>query len=163
MILYLDTSALIKKYFKEIGSDEIISKWQEAAGIVTSSVAYAEALASIYRKKRETKFGNDKLGKILDAFRRDWNSFIRVEVTDDLKEWIDKMVSRYPLRGFDAIHLASALIVYDSLPEEFLFACYDKKLLRAAHETGLKTLPESAAAYPSQAGLSADMQPEGKS
>ncbi len=71
--------------------------------------------------------------------------FHRVEVTDDLKEWIDKTVSRYPLRGFDAIHLASALIVHNSLPEEFLFACYDKKLFRAAHKTGLKTLPESAA------------------
>ena len=146
MILYLDTSALIKKYFKEIGSAEIISKWQEATGIVTSSVAYAEALASIYRKKRETRFSNDKLGKILAAFRRDWNSFIRVEVTDDLKEWIDKTVSRYPLRGFDAIHLASALIVHDSLPEEFLFACYDQKLLGAAHKAGLKTLPDSATA-----------------
>ena len=142
MILYLDTSALIKKYFKEAGSDEVISIWQEATGIVTSSVAYAEALASIYRKKREAKFGNDRLEKIFGAFRRDWNSFIRVEVTDDLNEWIDKMVSRYPLRGFDAIHLASALIVHDRLPEEFLFACYDKKLLQAAHRAGLKTIRE---------------------
>jgi predicted nucleic acid-binding protein len=59
MILYLDTSALIKKYFKETGSDEVISKWQEATGIITSSVAYAESLASIYRKKREAKFGKE--------------------------------------------------------------------------------------------------------
>jgi predicted nucleic acid-binding protein len=141
MILYLDTSALIKKYFKEAGSDEVISKWQEATGIVTSSVAYAEALASIHRKQKEAKFGNDKLGKILDAFRRDWSSFIRVEVTDDLNEWIDKMVSRFPLRGFDAIHLASALIVHETLSEEFLFVCYDKRLLKAAQMAGLETLP----------------------
>ena len=141
MILYLDTSALIKKYFKEIGSDEIISRWQEATGIITSSVAYAEALAAIYRKKRETKFGHDRWRKILDAFRRDWNSFILVEVTDELNKWIDKMVSRFPLRGFDAIHIASALIVHDRLTEEFLFACYDKKLLQAAHMAGLKTIP----------------------
>jgi predicted nucleic acid-binding protein len=144
MIAYLDTSALIKKYFGEAGSDEVISKWQEATGIVTSSVAYAEAMASIYRKKKETKFGNDRLRKILDAFRRDWNSFIRVEVTDDLNEWIDKIVSRYQLRGFDAIHLSSALIVHDSIPEEFLFVCYDKKLLQAAQTAGLETLPRIA-------------------
>jgi len=31
----------------------IISRWKEATGIVTSSVAYAEALASIYRKKKK--------------------------------------------------------------------------------------------------------------
>lgn len=144
MILYLDTSALIKKYFQEVGSDEIISRWKEATGIVTSSVAYAETIASIHRKKRETKFNNAKLVKILDTFRRDWNSFIRVDVTDDLNEWIDKMVSRYPLRGFDAIHLASALIVHDRLPEDYLFACFDKKLLLVAQTAGLETLPDIA-------------------
>jgi predicted nucleic acid-binding protein len=142
MILYLDTSALLKKYFREIGSNEIIARWKEATAIVTSSVAYAEALASIHRKKREVKFNNDIFEKILHQFRRDWNSFIRVEVTDDLNDWIDNIISRCPLRGFDAIHLASALIVHDKLPEEFLFTCYDNKLLQAAQTVGLKTLPD---------------------
>ena len=144
MILYLDTSALLKKYFQEIGSDEIISLWKEATAIVTPSVAYAEALASIHRKKREVEFNNDRFETILHLFRRDWNSLIRVEVTDELKGWIDKVVSRYPLRGFDVIHLASALIVHDRLPEKFLFACYDNKLLQAAQSAGLQTLPERA-------------------
>jgi len=102
-------------------------------------------LASIHRKKREVKFNNETFEKILDLFRQDWNSFIRVEVTDEINEWIDKIVSRCPLRGFDAIHLASALIVHDKLPEEFLFACYDNNLLQAAQTAGLKTLPERAA------------------
>ena len=144
MILYLDTSALIKKYFQETGSDEVISRWKEADAIVTSSVAYAEALASIHRKKREVKFSRSIFERILHLFRRDWNSLIRVEVTDELNDWIDKMVSRYPLRGFNAIHLASALIVHDKLSEKFLFACYDNKLLQAAQSAGLKTLPERA-------------------
>jgi hypothetical protein len=64
-----------------------------------------------------------------------------VEVTDDLNQLIDKTVSRYPLRGFDAIHLASALIVHETIPEEFLFACYDKRLLQAAKMAGLQTSP----------------------
>ena len=142
MILYLDTSALLKKYFKEAGSNEIITNWRAAEGIVTSTVAYAEALACIHRKKREIGSDNGMIDKILDLFKRDWNSFIRVEVTDELNEWIDKMVSSYPLRGFDAIHLASALIVHDRLPEKFLFACYDDQLLQAAQTVGLQTLPE---------------------
>ena len=142
MILYLDTSALLKKYFRETGSDEVIARWKDATGIVTSSVAYAEALASIHRKKSEVKFNNDIFEKIIHLFRRDWNSLIRVEVTDELNDWIDKMVSHYPLRGFDAIHLASALIVHDRLPEKFLFVCYDNKLLPAVQTTGLRTLPE---------------------
>jgi len=142
MILYLDTSALLKKYFEEVGSKEIIAKWRQASVIVTSSVAYAEALAAIHRKKREIGFDDDLLEKIRDSFKRDWNSFIRVEVTDELNEWIENLVSRYPLRGFDAIHLASALTVHDKLPENFLFACYDNTLRQASQMIGLETFPD---------------------
>ena len=49
MILYLDTSALVKRYFKEKNSDELIARWRQAAEIFTSSVAYAETMASFYR------------------------------------------------------------------------------------------------------------------
>jgi predicted nucleic acid-binding protein len=115
MILYLDTSALLKKYFKEPGSIEVISRWKEAKGIVTSSVAYAETMASFYRKKREVNIRGKVFGKILNSFQRDWTSFIRVEVTDDLNESIDEIVGRYSLRGFDSIHLASALIVQEKV------------------------------------------------
>lgn len=51
MILYLDTSAIVKKYFKEQGSMEVIRLWKKTNSIVTSTVAYAETLAAIHRKK----------------------------------------------------------------------------------------------------------------
>ncbi len=143
MILYLDTSALQKKYFKELGSTEVISKWKEATGIVTSSVTYAETMASFYRKKREAHINGKIFGTILTTFQRDWSSFIRVEVTDDLNELIDKIVVDYPLRGFDAIHLASALMIKKKVPEHFLFACFDKRLIQGAQMEGLETLPEN--------------------
>jgi len=78
VILYLDTSALVKRYFKEPYSDQVIAKWQEATEIVTSSVAYAETLAAIYRKKRESALKDNLVKEIADALRADWNSFIRI-------------------------------------------------------------------------------------
>ena len=99
MILYLDTSALVKRYFKEPYSNEVISKWMEATEIITSSVTYAEASASFYRKKRETRLKDDLIRKIVDLFRSDWDSFIRVEVSDELNEYIDRAVAKHPLRG----------------------------------------------------------------
>lgn len=141
MILYLDTSALVKRYFREPFSDEIISKWQSAEQVVTSSVAYAEAKASIYRKRREEALERKSIQTVLDAFHRDWKSFIRVEVTDELNGYIDRAVEEYPLRGFDAIHLASAMVIHERLPEDFLFACFDDRLARAARSEGLETFP----------------------
>jgi predicted nucleic acid-binding protein len=58
MILYLDTSALVKRYFREPHTDTVIKKWRQASEIVTSSVAYTEALAAFCRKQRESDFNN---------------------------------------------------------------------------------------------------------
>jgi predicted nucleic acid-binding protein len=143
MILYLDTSALVKLYFREPASNDILLRWQSAAQIVTSSVAYAETLASIYRKNREGSLGNSLVRKVIDSFQRDWSSLIRVEVTDELNPYIDQAVERYPLRGFDLVHLASAMVIRERLPEDFVFACFDERLARAARSEGLETFPAS--------------------
>ncbi len=142
MILYLDTSALLKKYFKELFSEHIISAWKQAPAIVTSAVTYAETLASMYRKNREVSFDETVFENIVRSFQRDWKSFITVEVNDDLNRFVDYVVGSHPLRGFDAIHLASALTVNEPLPEGVVFACFDKVLLNAAKEEGLNTLPD---------------------
>ena len=141
MILYLDTSALVKRYFRELFSDELLATWRSADQIVTSFVAYAEAMASIQRKKREAGLPDALLREIVDSFHRDWESFIRVEVNDELNGYIDQVVEGYPLRGFDAIHLASAMVVQERLPDRFVFACFDDRLAQAAHAEGLKTFP----------------------
>ncbi len=141
MILYLDTSALVKRYFQESYSEEVLSRWQSAMQIVTSSVAYAEMMASMYRKKREGDLSDTLIKRIVDAFHHDWVSFIRVEVNDELNGYIQQIVKRYPLRGFDAIHLVSAIVVQERLPEQFVFACFDIRLARAAQGEGLETFP----------------------
>jgi len=141
MILYLDTSALVKRYFREPYSDDVLSRWKSATQIVTSSVAYAETMASMYRKKRETDLADTLIRKIADIFHQDWESFIRVEVNDRLNGYIDRVVERYPLRGFGTIHLASAIVIHERLPEDFVFACFDDKLASAAQSEGLEIFP----------------------
>jgi uncharacterized protein len=144
MILYLDTSALVKRYFRESYSEEVISKWQAATEIVTSEVAFAETMASIYRKKREAGLREALIRRIVESFLADWKSFIRVELTEDLNKYIHKIVMEHPLRGFDAIHLASARVVQEKLPEDFVFACFDVGLARAAQSEGFNTFPRLA-------------------
>ena len=141
MILYLDTSALVKKYFREAGSGQVILQWKKAGAIATSSIAYAEAMASFYRKKRETTIRPEMFHTLVDSFQQDWKSLICVQVNDDLNDMIDKVLSHHPLRGLDSIHLASALILHDAVPEELLFACFDKTLVQAAVAEGLQPLP----------------------
>jgi predicted nucleic acid-binding protein len=142
MILYLDTSALVKRYFREPFSDEVVSRWEEATEIMISSVAYAEALASFYRKKREVNLKKALVRRVIEAFRLDWKSFIRIEVNDELNEYLNRALERYSLRGFDAIHLASSVLVRESLREDILFVCFDHVLARAARNEGFDTFPQ---------------------
>jgi len=137
MIVYLDTSALVKRYFKEEHSAEVINYWADAEEIITSCVTYAEAMASFWRKKREGLTPEGLIREIAGLFKRDWESFVRVEVNEDLNEYVDSLIERHPLRGFDAIHLASAKVVHDSLQENLLFLCFDQRLASAAYEEGL--------------------------
>jgi predicted nucleic acid-binding protein len=101
-------------------------------------------MASIYRKKREAGLREALIKRIVGSFLADWKSFIRVEVTEELNEYIHKIVMGHPLRGFDAIHLASARVVQERLPEDFVFACFDVGLARAAQAEGFNTFPRLA-------------------
>ena len=142
MIIYLDTSAIVKRYFQEPYSEEILSKWQSATQIITSFVAYAETMASILIKKREEELSTRLVRTILQQFQNDWESFTRVEVNNELNGYVDRVVARHPLRGFDAIHLASAIIVQERLPENLLFICFDNRLNAAAQREGLRIFPD---------------------
>lgn len=144
MIVYLDTSALVKRYFEEHRSEEVIALWKTAAHLVASSVAYAEAMACIYRKARESNLARETVKTVVTAFRRDWTSFVRIEVNDELNGYLDEVIAANPLRGFDAIHLASALLLQGSVPDPFVFACFDKALASAAKASGLRVFPTLA-------------------
>jgi predicted nucleic acid-binding protein len=140
---YFDTSALAKKYVREPGSDEIIELWRASTAVFTSTVTYAEMMASLHRKRREVVVPVRTFERLLVSFRQDWQSFYCIEVSGSLHPPIDRLVATYPLRGFDAIHLASALLVYQRIPTDFLFACFDQQLLHGARREGLPTFPEA--------------------
>ena len=141
MILYLDTSALVKKYFTESGSTDVISLWRNASAIITSSVLYAETMASFHRKKRETGMDGSIFNPIVSSFRADYETLTLVQVGREVNSIVDRIVPLHPLRGFDAIHLASALVIQRNLSESLLFVCFDQRLLDAARAEGLDTFP----------------------
>lgn len=143
MNTYFDTSALAKKYVREPGSEEIIKLWRASTAVFTSAVTYAEMMASLHRKRREVVVPVKTFERLLVSFREDWQSFYWVEVSERLHPPIDRLVATSPLRGFDAIHLASAFLIYQTIPTDFVFACFDQQLLHAARREGLPTFPES--------------------
>ena len=73
-------------------------------------------------------------------FETDWQAYLRVELEDNILLLARDLIQRRPLRGFDAIHLASALRLKIVLGEEITFAAADGRLLKAAEAENLKPL-----------------------
>lgn len=138
MILYCDTSALIKRYVEEEGSVLVNELWDGSSGIATSVVAFAETLAALNRKRREGVLGGNDFARTAAEFKKDYAHFILVPINSALNASIESLMRRYTLRGFDAIHLASALVVRHADRTRFTFACFDRTLNTAAASEGLR-------------------------
>ena len=110
----------------------MLDLWGRATCQATSSVAFAEIAAALHRKRRIGGISPKVLRKVLMAFERDWQTIIRVHITDDLNVLVTRLVKHHPLRGFDAIHLASALLMRERSSEPVRFACFDHRLWSAA-------------------------------
>ena len=137
MILYLDTSALVKLYVSEAGSRQVRKLAGESAALATSIVAYPETRAAFARLVREGFSLERRHRERLKQFNTDWESYLRVELGHALARVAGDMAEAYALRGFDAIHLASALWLNDTAGGRLRFAAFDARLREAAERAGL--------------------------
>ena len=140
MIVYLDTSSLVKLYVEEAGSAIVRDVTQKASVIAASKIAYAEARAAFARKQRDDGFSITALRKIAEDLNRDWESYFIIEVTDGIIRSAGDIAEKYLLRGFDSIHLASAVNLKGKIMGEVYFSSTDSKLNRAAGKEGIKVL-----------------------
>jgi predicted nucleic acid-binding protein len=136
VIYYLDTSALVKRYYTEKGSTWVHSLFQPEHMIVASKVAYAELLAALARKRREKEITEANFTHAVESFQQEWKEFVVAEVTEAVFTDLLALVKRHPLRGFDAIHLCTALWFRKRLKTDITFVCADHNLLAAAETEG---------------------------
>jgi predicted nucleic acid-binding protein len=139
-VIYLDTSALIKRFVNEKGSSVVQSLLQRPGGVATAKIAYAETFAGFARKLREGNIPKPLHALACRQFERDWPAYLRIELQDDILFLARDLIQRHPLRSFDAVHLASALSLKSALGEEITFAAADGRLLRAARNENLTAL-----------------------
>lgn len=145
---YLDTSALIKRFVAEKGSPLVQTLVTRKGPIATAKIAYAEVYAGLTRKLREGHLSDASYALACRHFEADWQAYIRVELHDDTLFLARDLIRRHPLRGFDAIHLASAISLKNALGEDITFAAADERLLRAAKAEDLKILHVEIARTP---------------
>jgi uncharacterized protein len=131
MIVYLDTSSLVKLYVEEEGSAEVAAIVKNARATATSMIAYAEARAAFARRFREGSLTRRAYKTLLVSFEKDWINYVQVKVSHDLVRLAGDLAEKHGLRGLDAIHLSSAISLLKS-KVRVVFMCHDDKLQKAS-------------------------------
>ena len=140
MILFCDTSALIKLYLKEAHSTEVQALAVAAKGVVVARIAWAETMAALARRVRENPVDAEAIETVRAKMRHDWSAFAVVEITQALVEQAGEFADTFALRGYDSVQLAAAHRVQTATSEALCFACFDARLTRAAKVLGMQAL-----------------------
>ena len=144
-LLYLDTSALFKRYVEEHESEEVLERIEEALVVGTALITRVEVAAALAQAVWQQRMGRNEAQEAEKEFLDDWDDFTRIGVTGRLAARAGTLAWQHDLRGYDAMQLAAALTWRDTIEggeDEVVFACFDHDLLRAATAVGLDTWPE---------------------
>ena len=142
MNLYFDTSALIKRYIHEPGTENVRAWIRTANNMATGLLTRAETTAGLTRLQNRGIITQGDYWQALEQFRLDWSSYHRIAINEELVVRADLLACQHSLRGYDAGHLAAALIWQEALMLPVTLATYDQELASAGRKSGLKTLPE---------------------
>ena len=143
MILYLDSSALAKRYLSEEGSAEVERLVAGAERVGTSIIARVEVVAALGRARRQKLLDDQPAARLRALFTGHWPAFVRLSLSENTIERADALAWEMGLRGYDAVHLASALSWREAIGESPVFATFDRALGKAARAQGLDVWPES--------------------
>ena len=141
MRLYLDTSALVKRYLVEQGSNETIEMVGRAELVATSLISRTEVAAAVAKAVRRSWHSAETGRTAHGTFLSHWPFFVRIPVTGALVARADSLAWDYALRGYDAVQLASALTWQESVGMSVTLATFDRQLWEAGQQAGLPVWP----------------------
>lgn len=146
-LYYLETSALVKLYIRESGTERLLALAARSSGnqVAIVSIAQIELRSAVRRRERNGEISAEVANQLLVAFRRHLETrFITQHVTDFVIDLASELIDRYALRAFDALQLAGYLgWKVSSGTDVPFFVCADRVLLEAARREGAPVLDPS--------------------
>jgi len=144
MILFCDTSALVKLYVVEAGSEATRRLADEAEILSVSRIAWAEFHAAAARRARMIPADEPALDEAREVLRSQWDDFLVIEVSQPVVELAGDYADLYALRAYDAVQLATASYLAAQSGQRVTFACFDKRLNKVATALGIAPTPDGA-------------------
>ena len=125
---------MTKLFLAEQGSDRARELWAVDSPLVTSWISFAETAAAIAAARRSRRLSRTTAKSALRRLEGEWESVAALNADVHVCRSAGALAERHALRGMDAIHLASALLLATARP---IFVTWDAELRRAARAEGL--------------------------
>lgn len=140
MIGYFDSCALVKLFIEEAHSDLAAEMFDAASIAMVSRLAYPEIRAALAAAMRGNRLSAKGLRQAVSEWDDLWEDLHIIEVTAVIALRAGELAEGHGLRGYDAIHLSSALA---AASEELVLVTWDRDLHVAASAAGLAVAPAS--------------------
>ena len=142
MSYYFDTSAFVKIYHRETGTDKVLSIYKSDELIVISELCKIEFISTIEKKYRENIISIDSLHALLNKFQDDLERRYRILkfssiVTDEACNFLKCFGEKSGLRTLDSLQFAF-LITY--CEQETQFVCSDTTLVQIVKNEGFTVI-----------------------
>ncbi|OIN96169.1 MAG: VapC toxin family PIN domain ribonuclease [Anaerolineae bacterium CG03_land_8_20_14_0_80_58_20] len=142
MIVYFDTSALVKGYVQEAGSTDVLALLDDEGNSFGSVAVTQVEMASAIQRAIRAIGASTTPAKAWQDFLDDWAAFSQIAVSPLMIERACSIAWEYGLRGYDSLHLAAALLWQESIGAQVTFATFDRDLWTAGRKAGMDVWPE---------------------
>jgi predicted nucleic acid-binding protein len=142
-VYYLDTSALVKLYVREPGTEQMLRLADPAGGhaLALLGLTRVEFRSAVRQRERAGDVAHDIADNLIDSMDEHLANFFLVQpLTDLVIEEAAALLDRHALKAYDAVQLAGCIMLRARLGRHATFVCSDRQLVRAAEDEGMIVL-----------------------
>lgn len=140
MLIYADPSAFVKLWISEDHTEYVRQILQDSANVTAcSAIGRVEIVGALRRAHKGGRLARSRFAKILREIREKWGAVVVVATIPEVIDSAEECASKFALRGYDAVHLASLLYPAQSGTPPALVSC-DDELVAAAAKCGIHVL-----------------------
>ncbi len=132
MTLYIDTSALLRRYLADPERPLVVDAMEADSVWCGSAISRTEGLMALH----QIAYSQSHHEELWQQFRLDWDSVVEIPVDDRCLSRAAEIGAQFRLRAVDAIHLAAA----DRLPRPLSYLTLERQQLAAAVELGFAVI-----------------------
>ncbi len=137
MMLFCDTSALMKLYVNEVGSVQMVALAKSATSIFVAEITWVEMRAALAQRVRLQTTPSQAADEALDRLRAEWSQFQKIAADAKLLDIAGDLAAAFGLRAYDSVQLAAASAIHKATAGQTQICCFDKQMNVAAKVLGM--------------------------